>query len=208
MNDILPEENKPKTLGSRRVWMIGAIGAILGCGLLYGVFQALPNLNSGTDLSSLKVGTMAALEFRADPPPQPVASFNDAQGQPITLAAFRGKVTLVNLWATWCAPCVVEMPTLAKLQTQVANDDFVVVAVSVDRDDTKAEAQTRLAELSDGKLAFFHDSKMAIVFPMKARGFPTTVLYDRNGKELARLAGEADWSSPQAQALIEAALKN
>lgn len=206
MNDILPEKHKSQTRKAKNLWIIGAVGAVICAALLYGVLSALPNLTSGQDMSRFKVGTLAALEVRTDPPPQPKDSFNDAAGKPTTLAAFTGKVVLVNLWATWCAPCVTEMPILAALQTDFAGKDFVVVAVSVDRQSDAAQAKTRLAELSKGALTFFHDPKMAIVYPMKARGFPTSVLYDKKGRELARLSGEADWDSPQAHALIDAAL--
>jgi hypothetical protein len=99
-----------------------------------------------------------------------------------------------------------EMPKLAALHADFVGKGFVVAAVSVDREDAKGEAKARLKELSDDKLTFLHDPRMSIVYPMKARGFPTSVLYNRQGVEIARLAGEADWASPQAHALIEAAL--
>jgi thiol-disulfide isomerase/thioredoxin len=166
----------------------------------------MPNLDGGKDLSRFKTGEMAALEFLADPPPQPDATFQGPSGNDLTLSAFNGKVVLVNLWATWCAPCVTEMPMLAALQKDFASQAFVVVAVSVDRQTDKEQAKTRLAELSKNGLSFYHDSRMSIVYPMKARGFPTSVLYDRQGKEIARLAGEADWHSIHARDLIEAAL--
>lgn len=166
----------------------------------------MPNASRGGDINALKVGRMASLEVLADPPPQPIAIFHSPDGADTTLGAFKGKVVLVNLWATWCAPCVTEMPTLANLQSAFKNKDFLVVAVSVDRESEKVEAKDQLEALSKGVLPFFHDPKMAIVYPMRARGFPTSVLYDRHGKEIARLAGEADWNSPDAQALINAAL--
>lgn len=168
--------------------------------------MSMPILVGGQDLSRFKVGSMGALEVRNDPPPQPTNSFADAAGAPTRLASFHGKVVLVNLWATWCAPCVTEMPMLAKLQTHFADKDFLVLAVSVDQASNKEQAKSKLIELSNGTLPFFHDPRMSIVYPMKARGFPTSVLYDRQGKEIARLAGEADWDSPEAHALINAAL--
>jgi hypothetical protein len=98
------------------------------------------------------------------------------------------------------------MPTLAALQQGMGEKDFKVVAISVDKADEAEQAKKELAELSNDSLAFYHDPKMAIVYPLKARGFPTSILYDRQGKELARLAGEADWNSPEARALIQAAI--
>jgi thiol-disulfide isomerase/thioredoxin len=206
MNDILPETHKTQTPKARSVWVIGAIGGVILCGLLYGVFKAMPNLVGGGDMSRFKVGQMEKLDVLKDPPVQPIESFLGPDGAPTTLSAFKGKVVLVNLWATWCAPCITEMPTLADLQLDFADQDFMVVAVSVDRETDANEAKTKLADLSKGSLTFFHDPRMAIVYPMRARGFPTSVLYDREGKEVARLAGEADWHSPEAHALIEAAL--
>lgn len=206
MNDNLPETVEAETPKKRYLWVILAAGAVLVAGLSYGVYRAMPNFGGGADITSFKTGALASLDIMPNPPPQPIAPFFDAGAKPTTLAAFRGKVVLVNLWATWCAPCVTEMPTLAQLQAKHGGDDFAVVAISVDREDTRQQAVTKLNELSNGKLAFFHDPKMAVVFPMKARGFPTSVLYDREGKEIARLAGEADWNSPQAHGLIEAAL--
>jgi thiol-disulfide isomerase/thioredoxin len=206
MSDSLPETRKAETPKKRHLWVLLCIGAMLLAGLVYGVYRALPNLSDSTDYTRFKTGSLASLEVLPAPPLQPVATFLDAQAKPTTLAIFRGKVVLVNLWATWCAPCVMEMPTLASLQEKFGAEDFVVAAISVDRDDTRDEAVTQLARLSKGKLAFFHDPKMAVVFPLKARGFPTSVLYDRNGKEIARLAGEANWNSIEAHDLIAEAI--
>jgi thiol-disulfide isomerase/thioredoxin len=206
MNDSLPETHKPDTPKGRNLWIMGALLALLLAGLVYGVFRALPIGDNGDDFSRFKVGTLATLNVMAEPPVQPTASFQDIDGKSTTLAAFKGKVILVNLWATWCAPCVTEMPTLADLQRDFVDTDFSVVAISVDKEDTRVEAVAKLKELSNDRLPFFHDPKMAIVFPLKARGFPTSILYDRQGNELARLSGEADWHSPQAHALVEAAL--
>lgn len=206
MSESLPETQKADTPKKRYGWILWIAGAILGLGLLYGVSRVLPNTSAVGDYSQFKTGGLAKLDILPQPPPQPVANFSDNASAPTNLAAFRGKVILVNLWATWCAPCVTEMPTLAALQSHFEGEDFQVVAISVDRDDTRAVAVAKLAELSTGKLAFYHDPKMAVVFPMKARGFPTSVLYDRDGTEIARLAGEADWNSAEARALIQAAI--
>jgi thiol-disulfide isomerase/thioredoxin len=206
MNDSLPETHKPDTPKGRNLWIMGALIALVLAGLIYGVFRALPIGVNGDDFSRFRVGSLATLTVMAEPPVQPSASFQDVDGKAVSLASFKGKVILVNLWATWCAPCVTEMPTLADLQGDFNGTDFTVVAISVDKDDRRAEAVAKLSELSRNRLTFFHDPRMAVVYPLKARGFPTTVLYDRQGKELARLSGEADWHSPQAHAMIEAAL--
>jgi thiol-disulfide isomerase/thioredoxin len=206
MNDILPGTHKTQTPRARSVWMIGAIGAVILCGLLYGVFKAMPNLVGGGDASRLKVGQMEKLEIPKEVLPQPNESFEGPDGQTITLSAFKGKVVLVNLWATWCAPCIMEMPTLAKLQSDFKGKDVVVMAVSIDPPTSKAEAKDELTKLSNGALPFFYAPRMALAYALRVRGFPTSILYDRNGVEVARLAGEADWSSAEAHALVEFAL--
>jgi thiol-disulfide isomerase/thioredoxin len=206
MNDIIPETGKPQKPKARALWKIVALVAILSAGFLYGVLNLLPNPLVGSDIRTLKTGQMTPLQILPNAPAQPIEAFEGPDGSQITLSSFKGKVILVNLWATWCAPCVTEMPTLARLQNEFKGADFKVVAVSVDRADEKAEAKSRLQELSKGTLPFYHDPRMAIVYPMQARGFPTSVLYDRQGREVARLAGEADWGSAEAQALIKFAL--
>jgi thiol-disulfide isomerase/thioredoxin len=206
MNDILPESKKSEPAMARNLWKVGVLGAVLVLGLVYAVFTVVPNLVGGQDMTKFKVGALSGLEVMPKPPIQPPNVFSGPDGSPVTLAKFKGKVVLVNLWATWCAPCVLEMPMLADLQAAFAGQDFAVVAISVDRADAAQEAKSRLAELSKGKLTFYHDPRMGVVYPMKARGFPTSVLYNRKGEEIARLAGEANWSSPEAHALISAAL--
>jgi thiol-disulfide isomerase/thioredoxin len=208
---------KPKTEGAhsrpinKSLIGPGLLGMCAVVGFLYALFMGVPNLSGGKggpdmDFAQFRTGSLQSLEVLATPPALPQASFTGPEGGPATLADKKGKVILVNLWATWCAPCVTEMPTLAKLHNAFKDRGFEVIAVSVDRPDTAQKAKTELARLSGKTLTFYHDPQMAIVFPMKARGFPTSVLYDRQGRELARLAGEADWSAPEAKALIEAAL--
>jgi thiol-disulfide isomerase/thioredoxin len=206
MSEEQPERDEPVTRGKpkRAQWTL--LGALLIGVILYGVYRAVPISQGGKDLADFAAGPMKGLETGKAPVTQPLDSFFGPDGAPIQLSAFHGKVVLVNLWATWCAPCVTEMPTLASLQQGMGNKDFKVVAISVDKADAAETAKKELAELSRGNLAFYHDPKMAIVYPLKARGFPTSILYDREGKELARLAGEADWNSSEARALIQAVI--
>lgn len=175
-------------------------------GVLYVVFAASSNETAPSGLDRFSEGTLAKLEIIPDPPEQPLVAFTDADGAEVTLADFRGQVVLVNIWATWCPPCVKEMPTLAALHSAYADQGFKVLAVSVDSVAERQIAKDQLASLSGGALSFFHDPNYGVVYPMKARGFPTSVLYDVHGREVARLAGEADWSSPQARGLIETVL--
>jgi thiol-disulfide isomerase/thioredoxin len=181
--------------------LVGAAAA------LYVVFSAASNDQAAMSLDRFATGSLEALEVIPEPPDQPLEAFTGPDGAKTTLAAYRGEVVLVNLWATWCPPCVKEMPTLAALQREFAGQKFRVVAISVDRAAEGPQAREALDRLTSGALAFYHDPNYAVVYPMKARGFPTTVLYDASGQEVARLAGEADWASPEAKALIGAVLR-
>ena len=124
----------------------------------------------------------------------------------MTLADFGGKVTLVNFWATWCGPCEREMPSLAALEREKGSEKFQVIAISVDAAEDKDYARERLGELTSGVLDFYFapPENWDIVYESGTKGFPTTVIYDANGKEIARLAGEANWNSYEAAALIDA----
>ncbi|MEI9965493.1 MAG: TlpA disulfide reductase family protein [Caulobacteraceae bacterium] len=110
---------------------------------------------------------------------------------------------LVNLWATWCAPCVKEMPTLAQLQSAYAGKPVKVMAVSLDKGDADiAKARAFIADKPP--LAFYHgDYALAFALNPPAEGLPTTIIYDRTGQERARLSGGADWSTPEARAVID-----
>lgn len=178
-----------------------AIGAFLSV-----IFTAATNQQGTSTLDRFDRASLALLEFIPDPPPMPDTAFSDVNGAPVSLKDFRGKTVLVNLWATWCAPCVKEMPTLAELQRTYANEDFVVVAISVDKDDTRDAAVAQLADLGGSALTFYHEPSLNITYDLKARGFPTSILYGPDGIEVARLAGEADWASPEAKGLIRAVL--
>jgi thiol-disulfide isomerase/thioredoxin len=124
-----------------------------------------------------------------------------------TLTGGGQKLTVVNLWATWCGPCVREMPTLAALQTAFADQGVKVMALSVDRAEDRQFAAEELARLSGGALKLYADPSYAVVYEIgEVKGFPTTIVYDGAGKEIGRIH-ETDWSSPEARAVIAAALR-
>ncbi|MDX2236759.1 MAG: TlpA disulfide reductase family protein [Hyphomonadaceae bacterium] len=182
-----------------------AMAALGACALVYVLFAAASKPDAA-GYGRFARGAMADLQALAEPPAQPAMALIGADGAQTTLAAHRGQVVVLNLWATWCAPCIEEMPTLAALQRQMGDRGVAVVAVSIDADSDAAKAQTMLADLGDGALAYYRDPTRAIAFAARAPGLPTTVIYARDGREIARLAGGADWASPEAIALIEAAL--
>jgi thiol-disulfide isomerase/thioredoxin len=143
-------------------------------------------------------------------PGQPAAppdhTFYDASGKAMKIADLKGKVVVMNIWATWCAPCQAEMPTLAKLQAAYKGKPVEVVAVSIDSTDDAAKATLFIAQ--NEPLKFYHDREMKMPFVLKpvAPGAPTTVIYGKDGLEVGRVAGEADWSGDDVKAVIDQAL--
>lgn len=189
-------------------WAMWAAMALLAAGagaLLYVLFVASSKPEGSAGVSRFATGEMARLVAMDAPPPLPTRSLRDANNAETTLAAYQGEVMVLNLWATWCAPCVEEMPTLGAVQRRFG-DRLRVVTVSVDAEGQRARAQEQLAELSGGSLPFLLDITRGILFDVQAPGMPVTIIYDREGQELARLAGGADWDSPEAVAMLEAAV--
>ena len=136
----------------------------------------------------------------------PDISFVDGTGASKTLADFKGKTILLNLWATWCAPCREEMPSLDRLQKQTGSDTFEVVALAVDR--TGAEAAAKfLKSINVENLKLYADPTTKAGTALRVLGMPTTILITADGREAGRLSGPADWDSDEAKALIAAAMK-
>lgn len=136
------------------------------------------------------------------PQPAPAFSFVGKDGERIDLADFKGKVVLLNLWATWCAPCVKEMPSLDALQARLGGDGFEVVALSLDRGG-RTVVEPFLAKLGVRNLAMYLDPQSTAMSAFKPRGLPTTMLIDREGYEVGRLEGDAEWNSDEAVKLLE-----
>jgi thiol-disulfide isomerase/thioredoxin len=148
---------------------------------------------------------MANLTTLEAPPPLPTRTIRDAAGAETTLGAFRGDVLVVNVWATWCAPCVEELPTLGELERHF-DGRLRVITVSIDSEGKREQAQRELAERSGNSLPFLIDISRGILFDVQGGGMPLTIIYGRDGNEIARLAGGADWSSDEAIALLEGVL--
>jgi thiol-disulfide isomerase/thioredoxin len=132
--------------------------------------------------------------------PAPDASFKDPDGGDTSLAELRGKPLLVNLWATWCAPCVKELPTLDRL-ARSKGSNLQIAAISQDM----APHSSVVAFLESHKIASldaYQDPKMALSGALGAEVMPTSILYDANGKEVWRYVGDLDWTSPQAARLL------
>ncbi len=138
----------------------------------------------------------------ASPPwPAPQVSFTDADGKSVTLSDFTGKIVLINLWATWCAPCRREMPSLERLQTRLG-DRIAILAISEDLGGSKAVAPF-IAKLELKALKTYLDSKSTVGHAFHVDGLPTSFVLDRQGQVLGRVEGEAQWDSPKMLAILE-----
>ena len=189
--------------GARARGRRARIGLALIVVALYGAAGCGVQSSGEAKLKQLAVGEMAKLEVsKLATDPDPIKA-DSPDGKPVTLADFKGEVVVVNLWATWCAPCVKEMPTLAALQTEFAGKPVKVVAISLDRG---AEDMAKARAFIAGKppLGFYHgEYDMAFALKPAVEGLPVTLLYDSDGHERARLSGGADWSGAQAKAVID-----
>lgn len=147
-------------------------------------------------------------DFTAIDPPRlaPDTPFLDAAGRERTLADFRGRVVLLNLWATWCGPCVEEMPALDRLQARLGGEDFTVLALSQDRDGA-ARVEPFYREHGLAALEIYLDPQNRLMRALGAHGLPTTLLIDREGRIRRLLLGPAAWDAPEAVALIEAYIR-
>jgi thiol-disulfide isomerase/thioredoxin len=164
------------------------------------------------DRSSVQSGAVEALRpseellpftWHDRPRPLPEFTFTDAEGAPLSLADFRGRTVLINLWATWCAPCLREMPMLDALAREAEGPGFAVLALNQDRGGAEI-AVPFWEELGLRSLRLYLDPGLAANRAIDPIGLPLTVLVDREGRELARLAGIAEWSAPAVVAYFKA----
>jgi thiol-disulfide isomerase/thioredoxin len=141
------------------------------------------------------------LREAANPAPAAAITFTDADGKETTLAEFAGQGLVINLWATWCPPCVAEMPALDRLQAMLRAERIAVLALSSDRGG-RAQVEGFYQRLGLKELAIWLDPRGAAARALGARGLPTTVIIDRRGLEVARLEGEAAWDAPELVAAV------
>jgi thiol-disulfide isomerase/thioredoxin len=146
-------------------------------------------------------GKMAAFVRKKQPEAVTDIEFQNAAGDTIRLSDFKGRTVLLNLWATWCAPCREEMPALNRLQEALGGDTFEVVALSLDRQGAAA-SQKFLDEVQATALKLYTDSTAKQGSALRLVGMPTTILIDAEGREVGRLAGPAEWDSDEAKDLI------
>ena len=158
-----------------------------------------------SDLDALRSGEMKKLAIHQEPKPVSDAAFTDWQGNTVTLADFEGRTILLNFWATWCAPCRKEMPSLDALQAELGSDQFEVVIVATGRNNPAGI--TKFFETHGiTRLQSHLDPKSALARDMGVLGLPITLIIDASGHEIARLRGDADWHSDDAKAILAAIL--
>ncbi|MBI2313951.1 MAG: TlpA family protein disulfide reductase [Betaproteobacteria bacterium] len=163
---------------------------------------APPGLPSATQEIS-----KALLPFHASPRPLPPIRFTDGRGRTLSLADFRGKTVLLNVWATWCPPCREEMPALDRLKEKLGGTGFEVVAISVDQGQQGLFLVEEFYTQSGIKSLGVHmDSFGEASRDLSVVGLPTTLLIDRSGNEVSRVIGPREWDSPEMVAAIRSRL--
>jgi len=217
----MTEQSAPslqKIGGLRLVSTVAAIGILVVLAGVYGIARLRSNpadaacqaaVNIAHRIAPLVRGEVAALALAQAPFRVPDVAFKDAQGRDKTLADWRGRTVLLNLWATWCVPCRREMPALDALQAKLGGPGFEVVAVNIDTRDPqkplaflKETGVSHLTYYADPSAKVFTDLKTA----GKAFGMPTTVIVDRAGCEIGNMAGPAAWASEDGMKLVSAAI--
>ncbi len=176
---------------------------VLYTALAFGANAAL----AGSDLAGLREGDMKKLVVHGDPMPVSEETFTTGEGAEARLTDYKGKVTLVNFWATWCAPCRKEMPMLAELQDEFGGEDFEVVTIAVGRN-ARPAMEKFFEEIGVTDLPLHIDRPMTLSRAMGVLGLPVTILVDREGREVARLQGDAVWNSDSAKAIIRAMIED
>jgi thiol-disulfide isomerase/thioredoxin len=202
----------------RRVVAIGAAAVAVALAGIYGIAGTLrnrgdaecrPALAKARQLAPFARGEVAAVQVAAEGQRIPDLRFSDAEGRKKSLADWRGRTVLLNLWATWCVPCRAEMPALAALERKLGGKDFEVVAINIDTRDLE-KPKAWLKQYGIEGLTYFADPSAKVFQDLKAVGkafgMPTTILIDPNGCELAGLSGPAEWASEDALTFIRAAL--
>jgi thiol-disulfide isomerase/thioredoxin len=189
------------------------LAGVYGIGRLTGNAGADPACKASVEtaqrIAPLARGEVAAVAVASAPKTLPALAFKDSSGAEKSLADWRGRTVLLNLWATWCVPCRKEMPALDALQAKLGGADFEVVSINIDTRDTD-KPRAWLKDVGINTLAYYTDHSAKVFQDLKAIGkafgMPTTLIVDRNGCELATLAGPAEWASGDALKLVTAAL--
>ena len=152
-------------------------------------------------LEALREGQMIKLQFHAEPRAGSALPFALPDDTQSSLAAYEGKIVVLNFWATWCAPCRKEMPGLDRLNAEFGGPDFAVVTLATGRNSVAGIARF-FGDTGLESLPQYRDIQQGIAREMEVPGLPTTVVLDRRGREIARLTGDAEWDTPSAKAIL------
>lgn len=155
------------------------------------------------DIDALRLGDMKKLAITAPPAAMPEVVLLDGTGAERSLAEWRGKVLVVNFWATWCASCRIEMPSLDRLQGAMGSADFEVLTIATGRNAMPA-IEKFFAEAGVTQLQILRDERQTLARELGILGLPVTLILDREGREVARMIGDAAWDGTEAQALLAA----
>ncbi|MCP5081021.1 MAG: TlpA family protein disulfide reductase [Alphaproteobacteria bacterium] len=206
------KENQASRKGMMVPFLIGAVIAAVAASMFMGGEPEKPQTATTSAASTsngiskaLVTGQMKNFVLKADLPALPEVPFRDGENKEMKLSDWKGRVVMLNLWATWCAPCRHEMPSINRLQEEFGSDQFEVVALSVDRKGLEASAKF-LKETKASALKLYVDKTSDALQTLGVIGLPATFLIDREGREIGRLLGPAEWDSDEAKALIKAAL--
>lgn len=191
---------------SRRIVVFGAtlLGALVAAFVLFDVVIQPPDHAPVIPVPPDTGATTAdsfAFSFLDQPRALPELRFSDGNGAALTLADFRDRPVLLNIWATWCVPCRQEMPSLDRLQAKLGTPQLVVLPLSIDRQGLPVVKQF-YAQLGLASLGTYLDPSSEAASAINAVGVPTTLLIDRDGREMGRKIGPAEWDSPEVVALL------
>ncbi len=192
-----------RTIIIRTMLGLMSVLAVLVAGLF--LFVKGAPAGGGADFAPFLKGELATFAMAEEITAAPEVIFVDGDGQEKSLADYRGKVILLNLWATWCAPCLHEMPTLDRLKAEMASDDFDVLAVSVDRAGVE-KSREFLDRTGAQHLDLLVDAAMGFNFAFSAYQLPTTILLGRDGIEIGRMAGDTKWDAREVKLFLAAVI--
>jgi len=216
----MTKPTEPAKASRRGLFAAGLAGAVAAVAALYVIVGPNGNIAGAQSCTAALASAEAAKPFAKGevaafiPANQPLdlqnLTFLGDDGAPVTIADFKDRTILLNLWATWCAPCRKEMPALDELQADLGGDDFEVVAVSLDRGGPD-KPKAFLEEIGVGNLAYFQDGTNKLLMDLRkvarATGLPTTILIGPQGCEIGTMYGPAEWASGEAKTLIKSAMR-